>query len=340
LTDDTGIVQHATYSVPARASGYCVDDNARALIVALHADGVNSSPETKRLVSTYLAFLHFAQDSEGRFRNMMSYGRSFAPSSEENSEDCAGRAMWALGATVHLASDEGHRLLAREMFDRGLAGTSGFGPRGAALTILGAASLLIADPKATAASDALRSQSARLVARYDEETTADWRWFEPTLTYDNALLPLALFRSYALTGDSRSLSVAQETLAFLEGICFQDDKLVLIGNAKWHKRGGTRSVFDEQPIDAAAFVLAFRGAYVATGHHHYLRRMREAFTWFLGVNRLDAPTYDFATAGCRDGLGATAPNSNQGAESTICFLLSLIEMLALGDDELEHSARP
>jgi glycosyltransferase involved in cell wall biosynthesis len=342
LTDDTGVVQHAIYSVPERASGYCVDDNARALIVALHADNMNSTAETKRLLSTYLGFLHFAQNGEGGYHNFMRYDRTFPPASASaaDSEDCVGRALWALGATVQLASDEGQRLLAREMFDRALPGTNGFGPRGTALTILGAAGFLVADPKAAAAGEALRAHSARLVGRYREEATPEWRWFESALTYDNALLPLALFRSYAVTGNGESLAVARETLEFLEKICFQDDKLVLIGNAEWHQRGGTRSIVDEQPIDAAAFVLTFRAAYLATGEHHYLRRMHQAFTWFMGANRLTAPVYDFATTGCRDGLGAAVPNLNQGAESTICFLLSLIEMLALADEELDHAARP
>ncbi|HXU63967.1 MAG TPA: glycosyltransferase family 4 protein, partial [Polyangia bacterium] len=341
LTDDTGVVQHATYSVPARSSGYCVDDNARALIVALHVDGMSSSAETKQLLSTYLGFLHFAQRPEGGYHNFMSYDRRFpaASASAADSEDCVGRALWALGATVQLASDEGQRRLAREMFDRALPRTSGFGPRGTALTMLGAAGFLTADPKAGAAAAALREHSARLVSRYRQEATADWRWFEPALTYDNALLPLALFRSYAVTGNGESLAVATETLAFLETICFQDDKLVLIGNAGWHQRGGARSVSDEQPIDAAAFVLAFRAAYLATGEARHLRRMHQAFAWFLGANRLNAAMYDFATTGCRDGLGAETPNLNQGAESTICFLLALIEMLALADEELDRAAR-
>ena len=112
---------------------------------------------------------------------------------------------------------------------------------------------------------------------------------------------------------------------------------MLVGNAGWHSRDGARADSDEQPIDAAAFVLAFRGAYLATGDHRYLRRMRESFAWFLGANRLGASVYDSATAGCRDGLGAAAPNLNQGAESTICFLLSLIEMLELAGEGLEYA---
>jgi len=335
MTDDTGIIQHATFSVPARESGYCVDDNGRALIVALHADRLGSSRETKRLVSTYLGFLHAAQTGEGRFRNLMSYGRVFGD--EAPSEDCTGRALWALGMASHLSIDEGQRMLARQMFERGLPFAGELGPRGSALTMLGITSFLIAYPEVTPAADMLGGLSARLCGRYREQATDDWRWFEPAMTYDNALLPLALFRAHKHTKDALALEVAIASLAFLERTCFRDDRLVLVGNEGWHSRGGVMADSDEQPIDAAAFVLAFRGAYLSTGNHHYLRRMRESFAWFLGANRLNASIYDSATAGCRDGLGATTPNLNQGAESTICFLLSLFEMLELADEGLEFA---
>ena len=335
MTDDTGIIQHATFSVPERASGYCVDDNARALMVALHADRLGASRDTKHLVSTYLGFLLAAQTREGGFRNLMSYNRSFG--GEAPSEDCTGRALWALGLASYLASDEGQRMLARQMFERGLARAQAFGPRGSALTVLGIASFLLGHPEVTPAAEVLAALAARLCGRYREEATDDWRWFEPTLTYDNAMLPLALFRAYGLTTDPSSLEVARASLAFLEGICFRGDRMVLVGNDGWHSRGGAIAAGDEQPIDAAAFVLAFRAAYQSTGDHQYLRRMRQSFAWFLGANRLGIPIYDSATAGCRDGLGATSQNLNQGAESTICFLLSLIEMLELADEGLEFA---
>ena len=143
-----------------------------------------------------------------------------------------------------------------------------------------------------------------------------------------------------MTGERASLRVARESLEFLENVCFGDGHLALVGNAGWHCRGGKKAHADEQAIDAAAFVLAFRGAYLATGDHRYLRRMRESFAWFLGVNRLGTPLYDSVTAGCRDGLGATQANQNQGAESTICFLLSLLEMLELAGEGLEHTLAP
>lgn len=335
MTDDTGVIQHATYSVPARNTGYCVDDNARALIVALRADRVSSDPQMKRLVTTYLGYLHCAQGDAGDFQNLMSYDRT--QESGPGSEDCLGRALWALGTTVELATDDGCKLLAREMLDRALPRAMELGPRGTAWTILGLASLVAAEPSADAARKSLSVLADKLVKRYQQEATDDWRWFEPTLTYDNAIVPLALFRAFSVTGERASLRVARESLEFLENVCFGDGHLTLVGNAGWHCRGGKKPHADEQAIDAAAFVLAFRGAYLATGDHRYLRRMRESFAWFLGVNRLGTPLYDSVTAGCRDGLGATQANQNQGAESTICFLLSLLEMLELAGEGLEHT---
>jgi hypothetical protein len=125
-------------------------------------------------------------------------------------------------------------------------------------------------------------------------------------------------------------------LEFLEEVCFEGDRLQLVGNAGWHSRGGEKACADEQAIDAAAFVLAFRCAYMVTKDRHYLRRMRESFAWFLGANRLGLPLYDFATGGCRDGMSLSQINQNQGAESTICFLMSLLDMFELAGDGLEH----
>jgi glycosyltransferase involved in cell wall biosynthesis len=329
MTDDTGIIQHATYSVPARSTGYCVDDNARALIVALEADRLNGSTETKKLVTTYLGYLHCAQAPDGRFLNLMSYSRVFVG---DQSEDCLGRAVWGLGSTVLLAADDGCRLLAREMLERALPSLAGLGPRGSALAILGLANLLAAEPDSAGPRAVVARLADGLVERYRGEATSDWRWFEATLTYDNALLPLALFKGYRLTGERAYLRVARESLEFLEDTCFREGQLVLVGNAGWHSRSTAKAPADEQAIDAAAFVLAFHGAYLATGDRHYLRRMEESFAWFMGANRLGVPLYDFGTAGCRDGLGVTQANQNEGAESTISFLLSLLEMLDLAGD--------
>ena len=335
MTDDTGIVQHATYSVPARRTGYCVDDNARALIVAVHADRVQASAAARSLVTKYLSYLHCSQETDGVFRNFMSYDRSLERA--RASDDCIGRALWALGVTATLAADEGCRALARDMFARALPHADELGPRGTAQAILGLASMLAAAPDSTDMRSALDRLVEKLAERYRNHATEEWRWFEPTLTYDNAILPLALFAAYELTRERATLRVARESLEFLEEVCFHGDRLQLVGNTGWHSRGGKKARADEQAIDAAAFVLAFRCAYKVTADRHYLRRMRESFAWFLGANRLGVSLYDFATAGCCDGMGVVEVNRNQGAESTICFLLSLLKMLELAGEELERT---
>ncbi|HEY2733438.1 MAG TPA: hypothetical protein VGI70_05615, partial [Polyangiales bacterium] len=242
----------------------------------------------------------------------------------------------ALGLTTDLAENEGCRQLAREMLSRALPHARALGPRGTAQAALGLVSLIAAEPEASDARAMLDQFIAKLSERYHEHATPDWRWFEPTLTYDNAILPLALFAAYGVTGDRTALRDARESLEFLEEVCFDGDRLQLVGNVGWHVRGGEKALADEQAIDAAAFVLAFHCAYTITNDRHYLRRMREAFAWFLGANRLGLPLYDFATGGCRDGMGLTHINQNQGAESTLCFLMSLLKMLDLAGEGLEH----
>lgn len=337
MTDDTGIIQHATYSVPARDTGYCVDDNARALMVAVNADRICGGTQTRALVTHYLSYMHRSQRPDGSFANFMSYERVL--DTERASDDCIGRAVWALGVTAADAANDGCRMLARDMLQRALAQVHGLGPRGMAQAALGLVRLLGAEPDAVAERRLLDALVADLLERYCANATESWRWFESTLTYDNAILPFALFASHTVTGDRAALRAARESLGFLEAACFDGDHLQLVGNTGWHSRGGTKAHADEQPIDATALVLAFSSAYSVTQDRHYLQRMREAFAWFIGSNRLGVPLYDFATGGCRDGLGHTHVNQNQGAESTLCFLAALLEMLEVDGHALELDLR-
>jgi hypothetical protein len=335
MTDDTGLLQHAAHSVPDRRFGYCVDDNARALIVTLLAQRTIDSSETERLITTYLSYLHHSQGEDGHFNNFMDFRRNL--DRKPGSEDCVGRALWALGLAVELAPDEGHRLLAKRMFHEAMTLPLAFGPRGCALGILGLDAYLQHEPDNDLACSTLDSLGAELIRRFEDNADEEWRWFEPKLTYENALLPLALFKFSMRTGDQTALRVACDSLTYLEAICFADGYLQLIGNAGWHTRGVERVIADEQPIDASAFVLAFRAAHAATGDRRYLARMRESFEWFLGANRLGLSLYDSSTAGCHDGLGAQEVNKNQGAESMVSFLLALLAMLGLMDDGLDRN---
>jgi len=334
MTDDTGLLQHAAHSVPDRRHGYCVDDNARALIVTLLARRASDSKETERLITIYLSYLHHSQGEDGQFQNFMDFRRN--PDRETGSEDCMGRALWALGLAVELAQNEGHRQLARSMFHKAMTLPLTYGPRGCALGIMGLDAYLQHEPDHGLARATLDSLGATLIRRFEESADEEWRWFEPELTYENALLPLALFKFSMLTGDETALRVARESLSFLEELCFAGGHLQLIGNGGWHARGRERVVADEQPIDASAFVLAFRAAHAATGDRRYLARMRESFEWFLGANRLGLSLYDASTAGCQDGLGTHEVNRNQGAESLVSFLLALLAMLGLADDGLDR----
>ena len=336
MTDDTGLLQHAAHSVPDRRFGYCVDDNARGLLVALLAQRVSGLGETRRLITTYLSYLHHAQCEDGHFRNFMDFSRNL--DHEPGSEDCVGRALWALGLAVELAPDEGHRRLAKRMFNRSMTLPLTFDLRGSALAILGLDAYLRSEPDDKLASETQESLAARLICRFEEESDKTWRWFEPDLTYDNALLPLALFTFSKRTGDKTTLRVACDSLSFLEEICFADGHLQLVGNAGWYVHEGECAIADEQPIDASAFVLAFRAAYDATGDRRYMTRMRESFEWFLGANRLGLSLYDFSTASCHDGLEVSAVNENRGAESLVSFLIALLAMLSLASDGLEGGA--
>jgi hypothetical protein len=223
------------------------------------------------------------------------------------------------------------------MFARALPHARELGPRGTAQVVLGLVSLLTLEPGRIEERRMLDALVAKLLDAYRANATDDWRWFESTLTYDNAILPLALFAAYSVTGDRTTLRDARESLEFLEEVCFDGDQLQLVGNTGWHSYGGEKACADEQAIDTTALVLAFGCAYAVTNDRHYLRRMREAFAWFLGANRLNLPLYDFATGGCRDGMGLAHVNQNQGAESTVCFLMALLEMFEVDGNRLEYA---
>lgn len=328
MTDDTGMLQHCSYTVPNREHGYCVDDNARALIVANIHHAVYRHQSTVPLAQKYLSFLlHAFNPGTGRFRNFMSYDRRWLE--ETGSEDAHGRAMWALGVTVREAPSEALRALAIRLFNDALPAAAELtAPRAWAFTLLGICAYL-----EVYAGDARVRRTGWLLARrlhglYRTCARGDWLWFEDRVTYDNAVLPMALILAGRRQGDQPMLDDGLAALRWLLRLqTAPEGHLSLVGNAGWYVRGGTRARFDQQPVDAMALVGACLEAFRATGDDAWLNEALRALNWFLGANDLSLPLHDFTTGGCHDGLMPQGLNPNQGAESTLAWLLSLLSIL-------------
>jgi glycosyltransferase involved in cell wall biosynthesis len=325
LTDSTGLIQHAKYIVPDRHSGYCLDDNSRALMLCAWAFSLLRGEDAKELISTYFSFTHFMQNPDGRFRNFMDYQRHFLD--ETGSDDACGRALWALGYIIWRPPRDAYRSLAYECFQKALPHVRGLNLRGKALAMLGLAAYLRCYQGDESVTALLRECADYLLALYKEVATDDWRWFEGIVCYDNGIMPMALFQTYTILHDAKYLQAARETLDFLEKTITQNGRLSLVGSRGWYKRGGARTQYDQQPIDATAMVLAYQSAYWATQDKEYLKKMRLAFGWFLGENDMGMSLYDHETKGCADGLLPEGVSLNQGGESTVSFLMALLAMI-------------
>ena len=325
LTDDTGLLQHAKYIVPDRHTGYCLDDNSRALMLCAWAFSLLRGEDAKELISTYFSFTHYMQNPDGRFRNFIDYQRHFLD--ETGSDDACGRALWALGYIIWRPPRDAYRSLAYECFQKALPHVRGLNLRGKALAMLGLADYLLCYQGDESVTALLRECADYLLALYKEVATDDWRWFEDIICYDNGIMPMALFQTYSILRDEKYLQVARETLEFLDKTLTHNGRLSIVGSRGWYKRGGPRAQYDQQPIDAAAMVLAYQSAYRVTQEKEYLKRMRRAFGWFLGENDMGMSLYDHETKGCADGLLPEGVSLNQGGESTVSFLMALLAMI-------------
>ncbi|MCX5751123.1 MAG: glycosyltransferase [Candidatus Saganbacteria bacterium] len=325
LTDDTGLIQHAKYIVPDRHTGYCLDDNSRALMLCSWAYFLVQSDDAKELISTYFSFTHFMQNPDGHFRNFIDYQRHFLD--ETGSDDACGRALWALGFIIWRPPRNAYRSLARECFFKALPHVRGLNLRGKALAMLGLTAYLRCYQGDESCTALLRECADYLLSLYKEVSADDWRWFEDIICYDNGIIPMALFQTYDILRDDKYLKVAKETLDFLEKATSINGRFSLVGSRGWYKRGGERAQYDQQPIDATAMVLAYQSAYRATQDKKYLKKMRRAFGWFLGENDMGMSLYDHETKGCADGLMPEGVSLNQGGESTVSFLMALLAMI-------------
>jgi glycosyltransferase involved in cell wall biosynthesis len=336
FTDDTGILQHANYTIPDRTHGYCTDDNARALLVA--AMGENYLPENgwglNSLSGHYLGFLLYAfNEKEGRFRNFMSYSRQWVE--EIGSEDSHGRALWSLGKAVAFLQNPGHLAMSTTLFNKALRAAEHFlSPRAVAFTLVGVHAYLdkfSGDSEVRRVRDVL---AVRLFTQFKGNAVDGWPWIENALNYANGKLPHALVLSGRRMQRPDMVDMGLLALRWLITIQTEDGHFVPIGNDGWFERGGSKARFDQQPIEANAMVEACVEAFNATQDAAWLDDAVTCFNWFLGHNDLNLPLYDPKTGGCRDGLMADGINQNEGAESSLAWLLSLMTLQKLYADEI------
>jgi glycosyltransferase involved in cell wall biosynthesis len=331
MSDDTGILQHAIFSLPNSREGYTTDDNARALIVSTLMAGSNLHIEDSvatDLSRRYLAFLWLAFDEDKRrFRNFLSYGRTWLE--DIGSEDSHGRALWALGTVLGHSRDGGLRGAAGRLFQSAVPVALAFtSPRAWAFSILGMQAYLDWFPGDRAIQRDRNTLADRLLDVYGRCRTESWRWFEKSLSYSNASLSQALFLAGFRSGNERMAAAGIESLEWLVGVQHREDPdtFVPIGSNGFFRDGDEKARFDQQPIEACATVSACLEAYRGTNQEHWSAEARKAFRWFLGKNDLQVPLYDATTGGCKDGLHPDRVNENQGAESTLSFLMALLEM--------------
>ncbi len=321
LTDDTGIIQHAKYGIPNLKEGYCLDDNARALLMTLMAFEQYKSKEALDLLPIYLSYIQYMQREDGNFRNFLSFSRQYLD--EVGSEDSFGRTIWALGYLVNAAPNNSYKEFADELFTKSVPHFSKLQHlRGLANTVIGIRHYLKAYPQATHLINELDDLALPLIKAYESNKSAGWHWFEEKLTYDNALLPLALLCYYEVSNHEKSRTIAFEALDFLTAKTLNGEYLHPVGNDGWLKKNSPMALYDQQAIETMAMTLVYLKAYEISGKKGYLQLLYQSFHWFLGENSLHMPLYDHETHGCADGLQPNGVNRNQGAESTLAYLIS------------------
>ncbi len=325
LSDDVGIIQHANFDVPNRSTGYCVDDVARGLVVACAAARHRSLREDAiRLGRRYLSFVHDAQLPDGRFRNFMGYDRHWLD--DGGGDDANGRAIWALGTTVAGAPLASWSELAARMLEPAMPPVAQMRyVRGLAVAALGLARAYQAGGRRSSAQAAhLAAIGQHLGRALAANERPGWCWFESTMTYDNARLAEAALWIGNVLEDRATLDIGLRTLAFYEQITVENQTFVPIGNQGWYERGGSRTRYAQQPLEAAAMVDAEILAYEITGDRHHLAIAETAHAWFLGRNSRGLAMID--GGGACDGLEIDGRNPNMGAESTLAYLQSALTL--------------
>lgn len=323
LTNQVGILQHAKYSTPNYHHGYCLDDNARALLLVVMAHEKKPSVHLEQLISTYLAYLYYMQLGNGKFRNFLSFDHVFLD--EEGTEDSFGRTIWGLGYLLKTSQQAQFHPLVQELFRPALRHINTLRSlRAVAYSLLGLMYYATSYPKDEEVQEIIEQMAHYMLDEYQKASSPDWTWYEKIVSYDNAILPLSILRAACTLQDNTLLDVGRQSAYFLDSLYFEREHLSVIGNESWFIQGSTRSRFGQQPIELPSTILLYKQLYEITGEEKYLDKMLTSFRWFFGANELGLSLYDPQSKGCCDGLDSHGINRNQGAESTISFWLSYL----------------
>lgn len=325
MTTDFGLVQFAKLNVPDLASGYTLDDNARAMITMCMHYKKYREADSLHYIDTYLNYIEYSQQADGSFLNYTDVNRNFTPQNhDENLQDSTGRAMWSLGYLISLGNVLPAEMVkkAKAIFHKTLPLTKHmYSTRAMAFVIKG----LYYYNRFVKDDDTLifmKMFADRMVQMYRHESDENWKWFEGYLTYANSVLPEALLLCYAVTGNTIYGEVAKESFDFLLSQTFENDMIKVVSNRGWQIKGERSERYGEQPIDVAYTILALRKFHDIYKSEEYLNKMETAFNWFLGNNHLQHVIYNPCTGGCFDGLEEHSVNLNQGAESTVSYLMA------------------
>jgi hypothetical protein len=330
MCDDTGLFQHAVHSVPDRSHGYCVDDNARALLLACALNEPGEQPLAEVLTARFAAFVQHAWNPDtGRFRNFMGFNRTWLE--DKGSEDSHGRTLWALGECALKDASPSRRRWAAALFAQALPTAKTFhSPRASAFTLLGLDAYCAVDPNDRHAREVRRALADRLMSGLASVETPDWKWFEEGLAYDNARLPQALMLTGMATQTPGYVDAGLRSLRWLmTQQTASTGYFRPVGSASFGERRKPPRAFDQQPVEATATIAACLTAWRADGDAEWKSIAANVFAWFLGSNDLSVALVDVATGSCRDGLHPDRANENRGGESVVCYLLGLAEIRQL-----------
>ena len=320
MTDSTGLIQHAIYSIPRRDSGYTTDDNARALRLCVRLWGRQPSARMLNRVTTYLCFLEFARTLGGGFHNFLSYDRRWLDA--EGCGDCQGQALRGLAEVLGSSLPEDYRRLARELLESVLPSLADLRSlRAQGYIILAWGHLSSAGVNDLEPLEGVAwSAAERLAEAYERARRPNWHWFESRMTYANAVLPHSMFVAAERWPQEKFLEIAETSFEFLDRETTVNDQFWPIGSDGWYAHREAKATYDQQPVEAVTMADAALAAFGATGDEKHLDSFRRAYRWFHGHNSLSQPLADLHTGACCDGLHPNRVNRNQGAESTFAYL--------------------